>query len=140
LVVAVVFTSLIIGLSFILPTSKGARSSSSGNGSSAAAVLIGSRGEIDGTAMGCPRLADLKTFVGTYDAAEVAGDKVGENNAILAAYSSGCMTFVIDEKGLVIDETGFLDGYYRLRMHPTEVAYWFVRGAVRPVPSQPNKP
>lgn len=107
---------------------------------SASPVFIGNHGRIVSVTMACPELPDLKAFVNSYSQAEVAKDTVGTEEDVTTAVQAGCITLHPDDKGLVIDSQGFLEGYDRIRTDSDENAYWVPREAMAPIPGQPNNP
>jgi hypothetical protein len=96
-------------------------------------VLAGQRGITLGVAMGCTDKQDLSTFNDAYGSAEVTHDQVGKQNAIVSALNASCQTIQSGQTGLVIDVSGFLVGYTRIRLDKDQVAYWLIREAVGPV-------
>lgn len=66
--------------------------------------------------------------------AEVAQNSVGLGDAFTAAANAGCMSRLKGESGLVIDNTGFLQDYVRVRLpfneDVTEGAYWVDGSAI----------
>ena len=92
-------------------------------------AFIGDTGIILSVAMGCAQESDTKAFVNSYAKAEVAGDQVGEGDAVETAMAAGCQPTHPGDTGLVIDSNGFFEGYTELRLQDGS-AVWVMREAV----------
>lgn len=115
--------------------SQGATSGGESGNNSSPIVNIGDKATITGAAIGCTSRKTVKKFYDDYSNAEAAHDKVGKQNAINRAILSNCTFLTKGETGLVIDESGFLESFTRIRLDKDKIAYWTTTDAVADLPS-----
>lgn len=137
LIPSLIFVGVIVILAVVGSNSNdgGSNSQDASRNSSTPDAFVGDKAIITGASIGCTDRKTVKKFYDDYSKAEVAHDKTGEQNALNKALFSDCTFLTKGETGLVIDESGFLVSFTRIRLDKNKVAYWTSTEAVAGLPS-----